>query len=125
MDLNLLFHLMHEHMGTGSEKVSIADNDKFRALRISGVFYVIFIDSEGIPTLRCNVRALQDNTYRLAGEMLATMTGQGGPLPQMFDGSAIKYMVSGIVEPNPKVEDLPRVIGEALNKVCKGLYKVH
>lgn len=88
-------------------------------------FYVIFIDSEGIPTLRCNVRALQDNTYRLAGEMLSTMTGQGGPLPQMFDSSAVKYMVTGVVETNPKVEDMPRVIGEALNQVCKGLYKVH
>ena len=56
--------------------------------------------------------------------MLSTMTGQGRPLPQLFDISAVKYMVTGVVETNPKVEDMLQVIGEALNQVCTALYKV-
>ena len=56
---------------------------------------VFFTDSKGIPTLRCNIRAQQENTYRLAGEMIATMTAQGGPLPQLFDAGAVRYMATG------------------------------
>ena len=56
---------------------------------------VFFTDSKGIPTPRCNIRAQQENTYRLAGEMIATMTAQGGPLPQLFDAGAVRYMATG------------------------------
>ena len=52
------------------------------------------------------------------------MNGQGRPLPQLFDISAVKCMVTGVVETNPKVEDMLQVIGEALNQVCKAFYKV-
>lgn len=56
---------------------------------------VFFTDSEGIPTLRCNISSRCRNTYRLAGEMMATMTAQGGPLPQLFDAGAVRYMATG------------------------------
>ena len=52
------------------------------------------------------------------------MTGQGRPLPQLFDISAVKYMVTGVVGTNPKVEDMLQVICEALNQVCTALDKV-
>ena len=82
----------------------------------------IFADSESNPTLKCNVRALQENTYRLAGEMMATMTAQGGPLPQLFDAGAVRYMATGCLGDDPT--DMPRVIAEALNQVCFVVYQL-
>ena len=77
---------------------------------------VFFTDSEGISTLRCNIRALQENTYRLAGEMKATMTAQGGPLTQLFDAGAVRYMATDCLGDDPA--DMPCVIAEGLNQVC-------
>ena len=57
--------------------------------------------------------------------MPSTMTGQGRPLPQLFNIRAVKYMVTGVVETNPEVEDRPQVISEAPSQVRIALYKVH
>ena len=54
--------------------------------------------------------------------MMATMTAQGGPLPQLFDAGAVRYMATGCLGDDPT--DMPRVIAEALNQVCFVVYQL-
>ena len=39
------------------------------------------------------MKALQQSTYNLVGEMLVTIVAQGGPEPAVLDETATRYMV--------------------------------
>lgn len=71
-----------------------------------------------MPTLRCNVKALQENTYKLVGEMLATMAVQGGPLPQLFDDVAVEYIIKCTLDLRCDIKCLSDPENIALRKVC-------
>lgn len=77
-----------------------------------------FSDSQGTPQLRCNVKALQAYVYRIVGEMLATMTIQGGPLPQLLDAIAVRYMyiTTGSLDIKVKVQDMAPLLRDALHQ---------
>ena len=76
-----------------------------------------YSDSNGIPSLRCNVKALKEGTYRLAGEMIATWVSQGGPLPRMLDKLSVDYIISGSAPTEVNVEEMPAIVADALKKV--------
>ena len=70
-----------------------------------------------IPSLRCNVKALKEGTYRLAGEMIATWVSQGGPLPRMLDKLSVDYIISGSASTEVNVEEMLAIVADALKKV--------
>mgnify|MGYP001794211624 FL=1 len=63
------------------------------------------------------MKALQGNTYKLVGEMLATMAAKGGPLPQLFDRTAIDYLLKLTINMNADYHDLPKGQTDALQVV--------
>jgi hypothetical protein len=69
--------------------------------------------------MRCNVKALQEGTYKLVGEMLATIAVQGGQLPQLFSKNAVDYLVKCCVTVDLAtcMKDLPQPLSLALQKV--------
>lgn len=63
------------------------------------------------------MKALRDGTYKLIGEMLSTMTIQGGLLPQVFDSTAVNYLLKCAINIEADMQDLPKSKLEALTKV--------
>lgn len=76
-----------------------------------------FTESMGKPSLRCNVKALNDHTYKLVGEMLATAVVQGGPLPRLFSNTCSAYLIKLSTEIDCPYTDLPELERVALEKV--------
>ena len=75
-----------------------------------------YSDSNGLPFLRCNVKALKEGTYMLAGEMIATWVSQGKPFHRMLDKLSVDYIISGSAPTDVNVEEMPATVTDALKK---------
>lgn len=64
------------------------------------------------------MKALTNGTYRLVGEMAATMALQGGLLPQMFDTTSVRYFLDSSIDVVADYKDLPGVKRDIIQKVC-------
>lgn len=67
--------------------------------------------------MRNNASCLQNGTYRIVGQMVATVVAQKGPLPSLFDGSAVNYILSLSGMANVSHEDLPDGEGRLIEEV--------
>ena len=63
------------------------------------------------------MKTLQQSTYKLVGEMLATRVLQGGPLPQLFDDTTADYLMHCSIDVSCQVEDLPEPDLSAVRRV--------
>ena len=52
------------------------------------------------------MKAFIQATYKLVGEMLATMVTQGGPLPQLFNNTT-DYLMHCSIDVSCQINDLP------------------
>lgn len=52
------------------------------------------------------MKALQERTFKIVGEMLATMVAQGGPLPQLFNKTTAGYLISCSLDIAADVADI-------------------
>lgn len=77
-----------------------------------------FLDSEGLPHLRNNLQALQNGTYHLVGEMIATMFVQCGLHSPFFDSTAVQYLLRGSTKMAANLQDMPNAIRHQLEKVA-------
>ena len=90
-----------------------------RVVWLTASSYRLFgiVDTGGKPLLRYNVGALDKGVYKVVGEMLATMVVQGGPLPQIFDDSAVNYLLHGTTQAHCDSENLPEPERSVLTEV--------
>ena len=61
---------------------------------------------------------MQWNSYRLVGEMAATMALQGRLLPQLFDNTALSHFLDGTIDVEADFEDLSKEMRYIIRKVA-------
>ena len=72
--------------------------------------------------MRCNLRALQSGDYLTVGQMLSTITVQGGAHPRIFSPSIRDYMAKGLAFCQPSIEEIPdATVRNSLKKVLSFL----
>lgn len=65
-----------------------------------------------------NIRALNNETYYLAGKMIATSIVQGGPAPHCFASPVADIIIYGEIKSIMDISEIPDiVIRDKLNKV--------
>ena len=83
------------------------------------LFFLFSIDTSSGHVLRCNVGALQKNSFLIVGRILATMVVQGGEIPRLFSASICEYIQSGFDNSFPTIDEVPdKNVRDSLNKVC-------
>ena len=68
--------------------------------------------------LQHNTAALQDNVYYIIGKIIALSFVHGGPPPTFFAPCVIDYIIGGIENVEPSIDDIPDLeIQDAIRKV--------
>lgn len=67
--------------------------------------------------MRCNIKGLEEGTYKIVGEMIATMVAQNGPIPKLFTAVEVDYLLTGSTTDLNCVNDCSAVQQAAIQQV--------
>lgn len=66
-----------------------------------------------------NMIALEKQTYRHVGQMMAVSLIHGGPAPTFLAPSVISYIIKGIQGAEPDIQEVPNThVRKKLEEVC-------